>query len=59
LSSDHASFAQAGVPVLMFHRWEDNLLHTPEDVVDRINPEYLEEAARMGIALLESLGSES
>ena len=59
LSSDHASFAQAGVPVLMFHRWEDPLLHTPEDAIDRIEPQYLEEAARMGIALLESLSSES
>ena len=58
LSSDHASFRAAGIPVLMFHRWEDNLLHTPEDVSDRINPEYLEEAARMGIALLESLAAE-
>ena len=59
MGSDHASFAQAGIPVLMFHRWEDPLLHTPQDVIDRVNPQYLEEAARMGIALLESLGSES
>jgi aminopeptidase YwaD len=59
LSSDHASFAQAGMPVLMYHRWEDPLLHTPEDVVDRVKPQYLEEAARMGIAMLEFLGSES
>jgi aminopeptidase YwaD len=59
LGSDHASFAQAGIPVLMFHRWEDNLLHTPQDVVDRINPEFLEEAARMGIAMLESLEGDS
>ncbi len=58
LSSDHASFAAAGIPVLMFHRWEDPLLHTPEDVSDRVVPEYLEQAARMGIALLESLDSE-
>jgi aminopeptidase YwaD len=59
LSSDHASFAQAGLPVLMYHRWEDPLLHTPEDVVDRVKPQYLEEAARMGIAMLEFLDSGS
>jgi aminopeptidase YwaD len=57
LSSDHASFISAGVPSIMFHRWEDNLLHTPQDVTSRVNPTYLEEAARMGVALLESLSS--
>jgi hypothetical protein len=55
LSSDHASFIAGGIPALMFHRWEDPLLHTPQDVSDRVNPEYLEEAARMGIALLLAL----
>jgi aminopeptidase YwaD len=55
LSSDHASFIAGGIPALMFHRWEDPLLHTPQDVSDRVNPEFLEEAARMGIALLLAL----
>jgi aminopeptidase YwaD len=54
-SSDHASFIAAGVPSIMFHRWEDNLLHTPQDVTSRVDPTYMEEAARMGVALLESL----
>jgi aminopeptidase YwaD len=57
LSSDHASFIDAGIPALMFHRWEDPLLHTPQDVSDRVVPQYLEEAARMGIAFLESLNT--
>ena len=39
----------------MFHRLEDNLLHTPQDVAGRVDPELLEQAARMGIALLGSL----
>jgi aminopeptidase YwaD len=56
-SSDHASFLQAGIPALMFHRWQDPLLHTPQDVSGRVKPEYLEEAARMGVALLESLAA--
>jgi aminopeptidase YwaD len=59
LSSDHASFTEANIPALMFHRWEDNLLHTPQDVSDRVNPGYLEEAARMGIAMLQQLATGS
>jgi aminopeptidase YwaD len=55
-SSDHASFIEAGIPSLMFHRLEDNLLHTPQDIVaGRVDPELLEQAARMGLALLGSL----
>jgi hypothetical protein len=42
----------------MFHRWQDPLLHTPQDVSSRVKPEYLEDAARMGVALLEALDSE-
>jgi Zn-dependent M28 family amino/carboxypeptidase len=57
-SSDHASFLAAGIPSLMFHRWQDPLLHTPEDVSARVKPQYLEEAARMGVALLESILTE-
>ena len=57
-SSDHASFLQAGIPSLMFHRWQDPLLHTPQDVSDRVRPELLEQAARMGLAMLEALGAQ-
>jgi aminopeptidase YwaD len=57
-SSDHASFLAAGIPSLMFHRWEDPLLHTPQDVSARVKPEYLEQAARMGVALLEALDND-
>jgi aminopeptidase YwaD len=57
-SSDHASFLAAGIPSVMFHRWQDPLLHTPQDVSNRVKPEYLEDAARMGLALLEALDGE-
>jgi len=57
-SSDHASFLQAGIPSLMFHRWQDPLLHTPQDVSDRVQPELLEQAARMGLAMLEALNAQ-
>jgi aminopeptidase YwaD len=59
LSSDHASFVEAGIPALMFHRWEDNLLHTPQDVSNRVKTEYLEEAAQMGVAMLREIASGS
>ena len=54
-SSDHASFINAGIPALMLHRTTDNLLHTPQDTIERVRPELLEEAARLAVALLESL----
>ena len=57
-TSDHASFLDAGIPAIMFHRWEDPLLHTPQDVADRVRTELLEQAARMGLALLEALDAE-
>lgn len=57
-SSDHASFLQGGIPALMFHRWQDPLLHTPQDVADRVRPELLEQAARMGLALLGALDAQ-
>ena len=53
-SSDHASFISAGIPALFYYHSEDGLLHTPQDKADRLNPRYLEEAARMGVAMLES-----
>jgi len=59
LSSDHASFIEGGIPALMFHRWEDNLLHTPQDVSNRVSADYLEEAARMGVAMLQQLATGS
>ena len=57
-SSDHASFLADGIPSLMLHRWQDPLLHTPQDVSSRVRPELLEQAARMGLALLEALDAE-
>jgi aminopeptidase YwaD len=52
--SDHASFIQGGIPALMLYRLTDNLLHTPQDVSNRVHPELLEQAAKLGIAMLES-----
>jgi aminopeptidase YwaD len=57
-TSDQASFLDAGIPAILLHRWEDPLLHTPQDVSDRVRPELLEQAARMGLALVEALNAE-
>ncbi len=55
-SSDHASFIGAGIKAVMLYR--PGLLHTPQDTADRIGPELLEQAARIGIAVLGSLNGQ-
>jgi aminopeptidase YwaD len=56
-SSDHASFTQSGIPAFMLYRTTDNLLHTPQDVIDRVRPELLEQAARLGVGMLEAIAT--
>ena len=58
-SSDHASFIAAGIPSLKIYRLTDTLLHTPQDVSARVRPELLEEAARIGLAVLASLAADA
>ncbi len=56
-SSDHASFIDRHIPAVMLHRWNDTLLHTPEDTADRLQPEALQTAVRLTIAFLAGLGA--
>lgn len=49
--SDHASFAEVGIPVLFMFR-EDPLFHTPQDTPDRVKPEWLEAAGRIVLEVL-------
>jgi aminopeptidase YwaD len=56
-SSDHASFLDRRIPAVMLHRWNDTLLHTPEDTADRVQPEALQTAVRLTIAFLAGLGT--
>ncbi len=51
-SSDHAAFIDRRIPAIMIHRADDRLLHTPEDVIDRITAPPLETAVQMGLAFL-------
>jgi Zn-dependent M28 family amino/carboxypeptidase len=53
--SDHGSFLAAGIPAIFVHRTNDEAWHTPEDDINRIQPEHLETATRLGVALLDSL----
>ncbi|MEE8177745.1 MAG: M28 family metallopeptidase, partial [Acidobacteriota bacterium] len=53
-SSDHASFANAGVPVLMFFAEDFSRIHTPEDTLEFVDPPRLGEAARLALAVLQS-----
>lgn len=56
-SSDHASFIDRHIPAVMLHRWNDTLLHTPEDTADRLQPEALQTAVRLTISFLAGLGA--
>lgn len=46
-ASDHASFAQVGVPALMFHWRDDPNYHRPTDTAGRIDPEKLAATTRV------------
>jgi len=55
LGSDHQSFIDAGLPAIWVFRVTDNLLHTPQDTADRVQPHQMEEAATLGLLLLEEV----
>lgn len=52
--SDHESFARRGVDTVFFMRDYDSL-HTPEDTIDQIHQEFLEEAGRVAERLIERM----
>jgi hypothetical protein len=51
--SDHASFANAGVPVLFFYRGEDPNYHSPGD--KQIDSKLLDETAQLGFDLANKI----
>jgi aminopeptidase YwaD len=55
MGSDHQSFLNAGLPAIWVFRITDTLLHTPQDTADRVQPHQMEEAATLGLLLLEKV----
>ncbi|HLA23779.1 MAG TPA: M28 family metallopeptidase [bacterium] len=51
--SDHFSFERIGVPTAFLHTGDDPAIHTPNDVLERVDPALIAQAARLaaGIAL--------
>jgi len=54
--SDHLSFQDAGVPVVMLYR-SDPLIHTPADAIDRIEATSLRETVAVAIGTLQALNA--
>jgi aminopeptidase YwaD len=54
-SSDHAPFADAGVPAVMLHWRDDPNYHKPTDTADRIDPEKLTATTRVVASTIEEL----
>ena len=54
-SSDHAPFAEVGIPALFLSSNDISRINAPEDTIEYINPDLLGYAAEVGIAMLDSL----
>ncbi len=55
--SDHESFQRIGVDTIFFSR-DYTLLHTPQDTIDQVKQEYLDEAGRVAIRMIARLDAE-
>ena len=56
--SDHTSFEQAGVPVLFLSDGDVSLIHTPADVIDRVEPAAVDRIGGAGALMLQLLLAE-
>ncbi|MEI4772022.1 M20/M25/M40 family metallo-hydrolase [Psychrobacillus sp. FJAT-51614] len=59
--SDHVSFAEAGIPAALFiHNPTEEWYHTPQDTIDKISKEKLQDVAEIvGLAILNQITIES
>jgi hypothetical protein len=55
LESDHISFTDAGIPAVLIYRFEDPHQHTESDQADFVQPQLLEEAAKLTLLALAEL----
>ena len=53
-SSDHQSFVDAGIPVLLFVSDDFSRIHTPADTLQFVVPHLLGDAAELALSLLKS-----
>ncbi len=51
-SSDHASFRNVGIDAVFFMR-DYTLLHTPQDTIEQLRAEWLDEAGRVAVRAVE------
>ena len=58
-SSDHAPFAEVGIPALFLSSNDISRINAPEDTIEHINPDLLGYAAEVAIAMLDSLAQEA
>ncbi len=54
MGSDHVSFQKADIPAVMLYR-EDNLIHTPQDSIERIVAGSLADTVSVALGTLQSL----
>ena len=52
--SDHMSFAQEGIPALMFYGPDFSRIHTSSDTLEFVEPSLLTDAAQLALAVLRS-----
>lgn len=55
--SDHLSFERAGIPVVFIHTGDDSAMHTPDDVLERVDPHLLEQAAGLAAGVVLELAN--
>lgn len=54
--SDHVPFEMSGIPTAFLHTGEDPVMHTPGDVVSRVDPRLIAEAVRLAGAVVAAAG---
>jgi aminopeptidase YwaD len=57
VDSDHTSFMDAGIPAVLIYRSEDPRQHTEFDRAEFVQPQLLEEAAKLALLALADLPS--
>jgi hypothetical protein len=56
---DHLSFIEAGIPAILIYRFDDPRYHTESDRAEFVEPQLLEEAAKLTLLTLAELAGSS